>query len=261
VTADSTALRQCTKCGETKPLTEYKRRKGSDGYYYYTQCNACTRAHKRQYRAANRDRINAAKRANNAHRAETQRAYLAANPEVAAARRARKRELRRQAARKNHTRVSTYEQGQQGRAQLLAYLREKIATGTMPATHHEIAAETGMTRCRVTYYLGRLFHEGMILSPTRKMDLSRITIADEPAPPIGRPCVRCGILSEHLDRCGYCCMCLYELAYGRPFDYQREPRIRVRVQGMPDPTDFGDEAIAVDDWPTVGALAGVEVRW
>ena len=46
----------CTKCGESKPLDEYSKRKSSpDGVRPY--CKACANAYNARYRAANRDSI------------------------------------------------------------------------------------------------------------------------------------------------------------------------------------------------------------
>lgn len=52
-----------------------------------------------------------------------------------------------------------------------------------------------------------------------------------------RPCVRCGILSRHLDRAGYCCLCQHEQAYGRIFTYWRE-NMRVTIEGLQAPQEM-----------------------
>jgi len=74
----------CTKCGETKPLSAYrKQRDTKDGYSYH--CKACRRIYWQTYYAANGDRLRAEvvarREANPEQRAAAQRAWREANPE------------------------------------------------------------------------------------------------------------------------------------------------------------------------------------
>lgn len=91
-------MRECTKCGETKPLEEFSPYRRSDPGRRLAQCKACKREQMRADRAANpekwreyakRDRIKNAKRVKEAktryYRSESYKRYrrewLAKNPE------------------------------------------------------------------------------------------------------------------------------------------------------------------------------------
>jgi hypothetical protein len=51
-----TKEKQCTKCGETKPLSEFHKQKGSrDGVRW--KCKTCSSIRKKQYHADNRERL------------------------------------------------------------------------------------------------------------------------------------------------------------------------------------------------------------
>jgi len=64
----------CTKCGETKPLSEFNNRKSAkDGKR--SQCRKCENEYKRQWDAANPDKVKAYSKAYYAEHAEERRAY------------------------------------------------------------------------------------------------------------------------------------------------------------------------------------------
>ncbi len=80
-------VKVCTKCDETKPLSEFsKRGKGRGGYN--SRCKACRLEYYRAYRVANRARFNATStRYYKAHRAEVaarKRVQRTENPEKCA---------------------------------------------------------------------------------------------------------------------------------------------------------------------------------
>jgi len=85
----------CTKCGETKPLTEFHiRRKSADGLGF--TCKDCVRVRSRDWAEANRER-----------KRTRDRAYREANAERIAARQAEYREAAKAARRVNDPRVCT----------------------------------------------------------------------------------------------------------------------------------------------------------
>ena len=68
------AVKSCTKCGETKPLTEYhKNPRSSHGYR--TECKVCRSARGKAWREANRGKI---AEYNRAHHAANREQYIAA---------------------------------------------------------------------------------------------------------------------------------------------------------------------------------------
>ena len=62
-------VKSCTKCGETKPLTEYHKNPRSR-HGYRTECKVCRSARNKAYREANREKL-----------AESDKAHHAANRE------------------------------------------------------------------------------------------------------------------------------------------------------------------------------------
>lgn len=57
-TPHSSALKTCTKCGETKPLTEfYMIHSGIRAGRYHARCRKCQSVHEARYRAKNKERI------------------------------------------------------------------------------------------------------------------------------------------------------------------------------------------------------------
>jgi 5-methylcytosine-specific restriction endonuclease McrA len=105
----------CTKCGETKPLSEfYKLKSGRLGTH--SQCKLCFAETMREYRAANPDKMTAQYKRryqeNKAASSEASREYLKANPAKAReyAKRWRLRfpeKVRERSKRANEKRVST----------------------------------------------------------------------------------------------------------------------------------------------------------
>lgn len=77
-------VKSCTKCGETKPLTEYhKNPRSSHGYR--TECKVCRSARGKAWREANREKISESDRANHAanreQRIAAMKAYRESNRE------------------------------------------------------------------------------------------------------------------------------------------------------------------------------------
>lgn len=66
------AYKRCVKCGETKPLEDFYRKKSSsDGRW--SECKDCTKARKREYERNNRDKVNARKRRSRQRNIDTHR--------------------------------------------------------------------------------------------------------------------------------------------------------------------------------------------
>ena len=64
--------KECTKCGEVKPLTEFYKR--SDRPSHRPDCKQCQRSKSSRYRKANANEVNSRRRAHYASTAEDQRA-------------------------------------------------------------------------------------------------------------------------------------------------------------------------------------------
>lgn len=83
-----TQVKTCSKCGKTKPLSEFTRRPNTNKYYGV--CNACKIIYAREYRIKNREEISKRRRAkyhdNIEEMRERNRAYYAENREVVNAR-------------------------------------------------------------------------------------------------------------------------------------------------------------------------------
>ncbi len=266
----TTPGKTCTRCGEWKPLSEFSvKRSRCDGHR--NECKACCRAMSLAYRATRREedaeyrrlhrKENPEMRAEHQRRQrekrrEARRLYLAEHPDEALAKKARAQQARRE----NH--ATELQCGIEKRTLLLAYLREHLADGTLPATKSAIGAALGMDADRVRYHLRRLWALGQIEFNGATMNLAELRIPDAPLPSLGRRCGRCEILSEYLDRAGYCPACQFELAYGRPFFYWNENGIRLRVRGMLEPQEEPEPEILgtlpVANWPTAGRM--VEIR-
>ncbi|WP_328382937.1 HNH endonuclease [Micromonospora zamorensis] len=87
--SDGTATKSCSRCGESKPLTDFQRRRASvDGLQ--PRCKACASEYKRTHYLQNRQEILAKSR-------EHGREYRAAHPEKVAARHRGYREANRDA--------------------------------------------------------------------------------------------------------------------------------------------------------------------
>ena len=51
-------MKECSKCGETKEVSEYSKRKNrTKGRGYHPQCRACNRARARQWNKSNKERV------------------------------------------------------------------------------------------------------------------------------------------------------------------------------------------------------------
>lgn len=79
--ADST--KRCSKCGETKPVSEFNRRSDSKAVVYRSHCKACVRAQYQANRAAVLRRQKAYQERNQARERERTRLWKEANPERA----------------------------------------------------------------------------------------------------------------------------------------------------------------------------------
>lgn len=93
-------MKTCTKCGETKPLTEFNRQAGTkDGFKYI--CRACHKAQHRQYSATNSikevERVRTWNRRNPKAKAQHQAAWRAKNPDKLAALTAKRKATKLQA--------------------------------------------------------------------------------------------------------------------------------------------------------------------
>lgn len=78
-------MKMCSTCKLSKPMAEYQpRSKGSARLH--TACRECTAKYMAEYRAANKERMAAQKKAwaeeNKEHKAEQDRGYAQANPEA-----------------------------------------------------------------------------------------------------------------------------------------------------------------------------------
>ena len=98
-------MKTCTKCGETKPFTEFYKRKGSkDGYR--SDCKSCRRAHVRQYYQENKEKVieynRWYKEEHKEERKEYNRRYNQENKEKIAEKKRRHREQNKEAYKEYH---------------------------------------------------------------------------------------------------------------------------------------------------------------
>ena len=93
-------MKTCTKCGETKPLTEFGKQKATkDGYAY--KCKSCMNEYSRHWREENRERIKQYRQENKEAIAERNKRWREENKETA-------REYGRQWREENREHIKQY---------------------------------------------------------------------------------------------------------------------------------------------------------
>lgn len=148
--ASKPTRKQCTRCGEEKPISEFHRRGDNKGDGHRSWCKACRAIEKAEYRTANRERINA----QSAEYREAERTLIMARKDQWMAEHPdRMREIQRKTRQKNAERVRAYNQQYQRehKAEYNAYWHARRARKLSNGGSHT-AAEWELCKAHFGHY-------------------------------------------------------------------------------------------------------------